>query len=209
VRDGAIEQLPLVDKYAVDERFFERGFVSPPLDLDEDRVPAIQEVVEAAVRAVGLDNTVAHIEIIDDPELGPTIVEINPGRPGGEIVGYLNQSTTGIDGNEELAALVLGAPPPRRQPPPPPMDLASIVLYPTGGGRLVAVQGLDDCARIPEVVHVAPLYQIGRMMVEDYECPLAVLLVAGFTGRKQLLEIQAEAEALLRVELAGGHGEKL
>jgi biotin carboxylase len=208
VRDGAIEQLPLVDKYAIDERFFERGFVSPPLDLDADRIQVIQEVVEAAVRAVGLDNTVAHVEILDDPEFGPTIVEINAGRPGGEIVAWLNQSRTGIDLYGELVALTLGAPAPVREPAKLPIDLASIVLYPKGSGRLVAVHGLDECARIPEVIKVVPLYQTGRMMVEDYECPLAILLVVGFADRKQLLEIQAEADALIRAELVGDNGER-
>jgi hypothetical protein len=135
-------------------------------------------------------------------------VEINAGRAGGEIVSYLSQSTTGIDVTEELAALVLGAPPPRRQPPVLPVDLASIVLYPTGNGRLVAVHGLDECARIPEVVKVVQLYQPGRTIVGDYECPLAILLVAGFADREQLFEIQAEAEALIRTELADVPGEK-
>ena len=114
IRDGVVYPAELVDKPLIDERKFELGLCCPPLDLPDDRAELIRNAVRDAVLALGLDNTTAHVEIIDDGTLGPTVVEVNAGRPGGGAMSVLIRLRTGIDMFAEAVAATLGTPPPER-----------------------------------------------------------------------------------------------
>jgi biotin carboxylase len=200
VRDGAIEQLGLIDKFLIDDRYFELGFASPPFDLPPYREERIRPAVDAAVRALGLDNTVAHVEVIDDRTLGPTIVEVNPGRPGGQAPLRLNLLTTGVDMVAELVAVHRGAPSPRT-PPPLPVPLASLCLFSACTGRLRALHGLDEVAAHPDVVSVTPAVEPGAVLSDDYEVKIATVVVAGFLDRDDLVKTYHELAGMVRLEL--------
>jgi biotin carboxylase len=201
VRGGVCERIALIEKFLVDERFFERGFVWPAFDLPAPAQERIGAAVEGAVGALGLDETVAHVEVIDDAVLGPTIVEVNAGRPGGQILGRLINLTTGVNPALELVALAAGAPPPSRPEPQLPMPLATLTVFGTGRGRLVRIHGLDKLAEIPEVLAVVPVVHPGDVLTDEYEMFAVNVLVGGFADRDDLLDVYAEAERLVDLEL--------
>jgi len=199
VRDGVVEQLPLIDKF-LDDKFFERGFVSPAVDLDAGQERRIRDCVEDAVRALGLNDTVGNIDLIDDVDTGPTIVEVNGGRPGGQLLGTLNQLRTGVNTAAELIAIARGVPS-VRTPPPLPIPLATLTLFPERSGRLLAIHGLAEVAELPDVIRVVPVSQPGDLITDDYEIFAVNLVVAGFLDHQDLQDTYAEANALVRFDV--------
>jgi biotin carboxylase len=202
IRDGEVEPLKLVSKPFMDESFLENVFVCPPFDLPACKAEALRASVESAVRALGLDNTVAHVEMIDDATIGPAIIEVNMGRPGGGLVSALNELTSGIDLFAECLAATIGDPRPARTPPKITIPLSYMVIFGTGSGRLVKVHGLDEVAKLPEVLQVVPTILPGQILSEDYEILAVNLLVAGFFDVEELAMIYEEATKLIRLETA-------
>ncbi|HXM53943.1 MAG TPA: ATP-grasp domain-containing protein [Candidatus Dormibacteraeota bacterium] len=204
VRDGAVEHVLLLDKFLVDARFFELGFAWPPLGLDAGRERLIRRVVDDAVAALGIDNTTAHVEVIDDACLGPTVIEVNAGRPGGQVIVPLAAVATGIDLCAEHVALALGAPPPAREPALLDPPLATLSVMPDAHGEVVAIHGLDAVSRHPDVVGVYPMCEPGDVLPEDWETFPINVMVAGVAIRERLVEIHAEVSAMVRVETVQG-----
>lgn len=202
VRDGVVEPIEVLDKPLIDERKFELALSCPPAGLTEERLALITSAAADAVLALGLDNTVAHVEVIDDVRRGPTIVEVNAGRPAGSIMPLLAKLRTGIDVFAELTALALGAPPPAREPAKLPIPLAMLILYAAGSGTLTGIGGLDEVAALPEVIDVVTTVSPGQVLTDEQETYAVNLVVAGFADHEDLAALHAEASKLIRLEVA-------
>lgn len=200
IRDSVVYPAELVDKPLIDERKFELGLCCPPIDLPDDRAELITKAARDAVLALGLDNTTAHVEIIDDETSGPTIVEVNAGRPGGGAMSVLIKLRTGIDMFAEAVAATLGTPPPERDRGLP-IPVGYLVFYPTGSGRLVRVDGVDEVAELPEVIQVASIVSPGQVLTDEQEVYAVNVFVAGFTDHEELAAIHDEAAKLITFEL--------
>ncbi|WP_410642722.1 ATP-grasp domain-containing protein [Amycolatopsis sp. lyj-346] len=202
VRDGVAEPVEILDKPLIDERKFELVLSCPPAGLSAERAASVTAAASAAVLALGLDNTVAHVEVIDDERRGPTIVEVNAGRPAGSIMPLLAKLRTGVDVFAELTALALGAPPPTREPAKLPIPLAMLILYAAGSGTLTGIGGLDEVAALPEVVDVVTTVSPGQVLTDEQETYAVNLVVAGFADHDDLVALHAEASKLIRLEVA-------
>ncbi|WP_086844165.1 ATP-grasp domain-containing protein [Amycolatopsis kentuckyensis] len=202
IRDGVAEPVEVLDKPLIDERKFELALSCPPAGLTGERTALITAAASSAVLALGLDNTVAHVEVIDDKRRGPTIVEVNAGRPAGSIMPLLAKLRTGIDVFAELTALALGAPPPAREPAKLPIPLAMLILYASGSGTLRSIGGLDEVAALPEVVDVVTTVSPGQVLTDEQETYAVNLVVAGFADHDDLAALHAEASKLIRLEVA-------
>ncbi|MEQ0564031.1 ATP-grasp domain-containing protein [Amycolatopsis sp. NEAU-NG30] len=202
IRDGVAEPVEILDKPLIDERKFELALSCPPAGLPPERASLVASAASSAVLALGLDNTVAHVEVIDDEQRGPTIVEVNAGRPAGSIMPLLARLRTGIDVFAELTALALGAPRPEREPAKLPIPLAMLILYASGSGTLTAIGGLDEVAELPEVIDVVTTVSPGQVLTDDQETYAVNLVVAGFADHEDLAALHAEASKLIRLEVA-------
>ncbi|MEU6076823.1 ATP-grasp domain-containing protein [Micromonospora sp. NPDC047074] len=200
LRDGAPEPAALVDKFLVDERFFEQGFLWPA-ELPEPGREALLRAAVAAVTALGLDQTVAHVELIDDVRHGPTIIEVNPGRPGGQLLPRLNELVTGIDLTAEYLALHLNLPRPRRQPAALPMPLATLTVFGHGTGRVVAVHGLAELHDLPDVIDVVTAIEPGYVLTGEHEVFAVNVLVDAADGAQAVRELYATVSELVHLEL--------
>ncbi|TDP89066.1 ATP-grasp domain-containing protein [Labedaea rhizosphaerae] len=202
VRDGVVEPVEILDKPLIDERKFELALSCPPQGLSGERAALVADTGAAAVRALGLDNTVAHVEVIDDETLGPTIVEVNAGRPAGSIMPLLAKLRTGIDVFAELVALGLGAPPPEREAPQLPIPLGMLILYASGSGRLEAIHGVEELSELPEVLNVITTVSPGQVLTDEQEIYVVNLVVAGFADHEELAALHAEAASMIKLELS-------
>ena len=200
IRGGEIDTLKLMGKPLTDEAFFENIFVVPPFDMTPEREARLRQAVVDAIRAVGLDETLAHVELIDDVELGPTIVEVNGGRPGGGLVSVVNELTNGLDLFGEAVAAALGEPRPPRTPPKITVPLAYCIVFATGSGRLVRIHGLEEVAEIPEVLQVVATVEPGQILSEDHEILAVNMLIVGYLDADDLSSIYDEAVKLIRLE---------
>ncbi|SFB43999.1 ATP-grasp domain-containing protein [Amycolatopsis marina] len=201
VRDGTAEPVELVGKPLIDERKFELGMCCPPLELTDERAKLITSAAVDAVRALGLDNTCAHVEVIDDELTGPTIVEVNGGRPVGGATAELLRLRTGVDMFAEMVSLALGTPPPQRDGATIPVPLGELILYPSGTGRLVRVHGLDELEELPEVISVVTTVTPGQWLSDEQEVYAVNVFVAGFGDHEELAALYADASRLIRFEL--------
>ncbi len=200
VRDGVAEPVAVVEKPLIDERKFELGMVCPPLELSEKDTERLFAAATAAALALGLDNTCAHLELIDDAELGPTIVEVNAGRPAGGAQPVLLKLATGIDVIAEAVSLALGTPPPARGKGLP-VPVGYLIFYAEGTGRLIRVEGTDEVADLPEVLEVVTIVRPGQLLTDDQEIYAVNVLAAGFADTEDLAALHAEAAKLIRFEL--------
>ncbi|WIV54662.1 ATP-grasp domain-containing protein [Amycolatopsis nalaikhensis] len=200
VRDGMAETVTVVGKPLIDERKFELGMVVPPFGLTEDRAAAIRSAASAAVLALGLDQTCAHVEVIDDADRGPVVVEVNAGRPAGGAQPALLKLATGIDVTAEAVSLALGTPPPARGTGLP-VPVGYLIVYAEGSGRLVRVEGTAEVTDLPEVLEVVTIVSPGQVLTDDQEIYAVNVLVAGFADADDLAALHAEATKLVRFEL--------
>ncbi|MGW4062897.1 ATP-grasp domain-containing protein [Amycolatopsis sp. NPDC004747] len=200
VRAGVAETVTVVGKPLIDERKFELGMVCPPFGLPAGRAAAIRAAAADAVLALGLDQAVAHVEVIDDAELGPVVVEVNAGRPAGGAQPALLKLATGIDVTAEAVSLALGTPPPVRGTGLP-VPVGYLVVYAEGAGRLVRVEGTGEVADLPEVLDVVTIVSPGQVLTDDQEIYAVNVLVAGFADLDDLAALHAEATKLIHFEL--------
>lgn len=200
VRDGVPEPVAVVGKPLIDERKFELGMVCPPFGLAPERAAAIKKAATDAVLALGLDATCSHVEVIDDAERGPVVVEVNAGRPAGGAQPALLRLATGIDVAAEAVSLALGTPPPARGAGLP-VPVGYLVVYAEGTGRLVRVTGTDEVADLPEVLDVVTIVSPGQVLSDDQEIYAVNVLCAGFADADDLAALHAEATKLVRFEL--------
>lgn len=200
VRDGVVETLGLFGKPGMDETFLERLLVCPPFDLTDELDTALRRLATDAVLALGLDDTVAHVEVIDDAELGPTVVEVNAGRPGGALVFVIDELTTGVDPFAESVAAALGEPAPPRTPPKLTIPVAYCTIFGTGSGRLKAIHGLDEVAQAPEVLQVVPASEPGQILSDEHEVFIVNILMAGFFDEEELLTAHRDVQSRIWLE---------
>ncbi|MET8998774.1 ATP-grasp domain-containing protein [Amycolatopsis sp. NPDC004169] len=200
VRAGAAETVTVVGKPLIDERKFELGMVCPPFGLSAERAAAIRAAAADAVLALGLDDTVAHVEVIEDAALGPVVVEVNAGRPAGGAQPALLKLATGIDVTAETVSLALGTPPPARGTGLP-VPVGYLIVYAEGSGRLVRVEGAGEVADLPEVLDVVTIVSPGQVLTDDQEIYAVNVLVAGFADLDDLAALHAEATKLIHFEL--------
>jgi biotin carboxylase len=201
VRGGAVEHLLMLENALPDEQFFGRGFTLPPVSLPAGRQAAMWRAVDGAVAALGIDNTLVHIEVIDDAELGPTVVEVNAGRGGGVLIGPMVEACLGADLREEYLSLVLDLPAPPRADARMPTPLANLVFFPPEQGRLVALEGLDQVEEYPDVVMVRPP-ETGGVASADHESSPLNVLVYGLESAAELRSVHDELAAMLRWRVA-------
>lgn len=140
------------------------------------------------------------MEIIDDVTLGPTVVEVNAGRPGGVPPMVLTQLTTGVDTAAELLAVHRGVPSPRTAPKLT-MPVAALNIFPTATGRVRAVHGLDKVAEHPDVISVDAGLAPGQVVTDEYESHMIGIMVAGFLDRDDLIETYHQLASMVTLEI--------
>lgn len=180
VRGGRVHQIAAFDKFIVaDDGFIECAFAAPFLRGDEHLAAELWNYVESCVHAVGVDDTLAHIEVIVG-DAGPRLIEINAGRPGGQILVRAIHDLVGVDLLAELVALQIGAERPSPRPPILAGQVATYTLFPPSSGRVTELRGLDALRRLEHVVDVIPYCSVGDWVdVEDKEFFALNVLTAG------------------------------
>lgn len=129
--------------------FIECGHMFPAaLSLAE--TTAITDLAVAAVEALGLDATVAHIEIRLGAR-GPRLIEVNP-RPGGNRITELVRRVTGIDLTAVQAQVVTGAVPDLTPRETGIASAAVAFAVPDRAGTLTRINGTESWADDPRIV---------------------------------------------------------
>ncbi|WP_344137680.1 ATP-grasp domain-containing protein [Saccharopolyspora halophila] len=128
--------------------FVETGHMFPAA-LEADTERAVTDTAVAAIKELGLDNTVCHTEIKLTAD-GPKLVEVNP-RPAGNQITELIRRVTGIDLAAVHAQVALGEKPDLTQVDTGAASAAISFLLPPRTGEIEEISGIE-VLRDPAVV---------------------------------------------------------
>jgi cysteine synthase/formate-dependent phosphoribosylglycinamide formyltransferase (GAR transformylase) len=187
------EVLGVTDKSVGGQGYFVELGHSFPSSLPEPVVRACGDLAVDALRAVGFDLGMAHVEIKVTAS-GPKLIEINP-RPAGGKITYLVDRALGIRSLELVARQYLGQPLPAEVLPARPVGGAAIRYLTAPPGRVVSISGQERAAALPGVWEVVLKPKPGDVLRElrrNGDRSGHVLVVA---ETAQLAERTAEAAA--------------
>ncbi|MFD7984802.1 ATP-grasp domain-containing protein [Kitasatospora indigofera] len=131
--------------------FVETGHMFPAA-LGRSDYRAAADTAVRAVRALGLDQVVAHTEIMLTPA-GPRVVEVNP-RPAGNRITELVRRVTGTDLAAACVDVALGRQPDLTAAPTGAASAAIAFLLPERDGRLARIDGADTVRTDPSLVEL-------------------------------------------------------
>ena len=165
VSKGVPHVLQVTDKLTSGApHFCEVGHIQPA-EMSADLRQAVEEVAKGACRAIGLQNSPAHVEMKLTSN-GPKMVEMGARMAGDTISTYLiDASVRGVDMAEAAIRIALGEP----------LQLAdyensgesaAVRFIGSRPGTLVAVGGVESAKLIPSVINVTVTGQKGKTYEE-------------------------------------------
>ena len=163
VTEGNVNVLMITDKLTTGAPYFvEMGHSQPsrlPLDVQED----IKCVATKAVKAVGIDNGPAHVEIMAT-EKGAKMVELGARLGGGCITTHLVPLSTGIDMVEGNIRCSFGEQPDIT----PKFNKGSAIRhFNTDNGTIKSISGIEEAKKVEGVIEIDFVKKIGDKVVSD------------------------------------------
>lgn len=157
VYKGQVNILAITDKLTLGKPYFvEVGHAEQSQKSKEVR-DAITDIATRAVKALGIDNSPAHVEIMVTKD-GPKMVELGSRMGGGCITTHLVPLSTGIDMIECVMDMTLGIEPDLI----PKFDKGSALRHIVGvEGIIESIEGIEDAQNIPGVIEVTMLKGAG------------------------------------------------
>lgn len=174
VVDGRVETYAVALKRTDFPPFFEEVAHVVGDVLDEPTTTAVRDVVVRAHRALGIDRTVTHTELMLTAD-GPKVIEVN-GRLGGELIPHLAElCSPGFSAGEMLGAVATGRVP---ETVSPPSRLVGIrFLYPA---HSMVFQDLDHPAALADEPWVHEIRRVTEPGLSLHLPPKQFLGRAGF-----------------------------
>lgn len=202
VADGVPHVLQVTDKLTSGApNFFEVGHCQPT-SLTVEQRQAISDLACAAVRAVGLENSAAHVEVMLTPE-GPKMVELGA-RLGSDWITsrLIDNSVEGIDMIGCMIGLALGEKITDwnfRDSG----DFVAARFLPAREGVLAGLDGLDAAAAARGVMHVEPQGVVGQRYGKAVDDSARfVSVVAKGSSKEEALENCERALELIEVRMS-------
>ena len=157
---GEIHILQVTDKLTTGAPHFVEMGHSQPSQLGEFNVQAIREVAAKAVKAVGIENGPAHVEIMLTPN-GPKMIELGARMGGDYITSHLVPLSTGIDMVKATIDISLGIEPDLDAK----FDKGSAVrFFPEQKGILKEIHGTDQAKQIDGIKEVILTKTCGELL---------------------------------------------
>lgn len=157
VYHGIVHILAVTDKLTQGKPYFVEIGHSEQSQLGEENVVKIKDLATRAVKAIGIDNSPAHVEIMLTKD-GPKMVELGARMGGGCITTHLVPLSTGIDMIKGVMDMAMGNEPEIT----PKFNKGSALRHIAGlEGEIVSFKGVEDARAIPGVIEVTMLKGIG------------------------------------------------
>ena len=157
VYQGVVHVLAVTDKLTQGKPYFVEIGHSEQSQLGEENVEKIKDLATRAVKAIGIDNSPAHVEIMLTKD-GPKMVELGARMGGGCITTHLVPLSTGIDMIKSVMDMAMGKEPDVT----PKFDKGSALRHLVGlEGKIVSIEGLEGARKYPGVTEVTMLKNMG------------------------------------------------
>ncbi len=158
VYENEIHIISITDKMTTGAPHFVELGHKQPSALSEKVKKDIAQVAIKAVKAIGINNSAAHVEIIVTDN-GPKLVELGARLGGDCITSHLVPLSTGIDMVKASIDLAMGHKPDLNKT----IEKVSMIKYiPSTKGILKNIKGIDQAREIPGIKEVTITKQIGE-----------------------------------------------
>lgn len=155
--DGTPHILNVTDKLTTGAPHFVEMGHSQPSKLGEDNLSKIRDLAERAVKAVGIQNGPAHVEIMLT-EKGPKMIELGARMGGDCITTHLVPLSTGIDMIEATIRLACGEKPNIEKK----YVKGSAIRYLNAKqGEIQLIEGCEEARNIPNIIEVSLTKKVG------------------------------------------------
>ena len=157
VIEGKYSILQVTDKLTTGAPHFVEMGHTQPSSLGEESAAKIRDLAARAVKAVGIQNGPAHVEIMLTKD-GPKMVELGARMGGDCITTHLVPLSTGIDMVRSTIELACGQEPdiaPRFS------KGAAIRYFQTNEGTIQAITGVEEARKIPGVKEISFVKGVG------------------------------------------------
>ena len=148
--DGTAHILQVTDKLTTGAPHFVEMGHSQPSRLEKTQVESIKDLAKKAVKAVGIENGPAHVEIMLS-ENGPKMIELGARMGGDCITTHLVPLSTGIDMVKATIEIALGEKPDIE----PKFSKGSAIRYfECGQGKIESITGVEQargCEGVREI----------------------------------------------------------
>lgn len=162
VIDGVVHILQVTDKLTTGAPHFVEMGHTQPSSLGEENIKTIRNLAERAVKAIGIENGPAHVEIMLT-ENGPKMIELGARMGGDNITTHLVPLSTGIDMVKATIQVALGEKPDVE----PKFEKGSAIRYFEGKrGVLSAINGLNYAGKVAGVKQIMVVKSIGSTVGE-------------------------------------------
>ena len=157
--DGEPYVLNVTDKLTTGAPHFVEMGHTQPSRIEADSLEKIRDLARRAVKAVGIKNGPAHVEIMLTPN-GPKMIELGARMGGDCITTHLLPLSTGIDMIEATMRIACGQAPDIERK----FNKGSAIRYfSVPNGEIQAIDGYDEAMKIPGVVEISFTKQVGEM----------------------------------------------
>ena len=157
VYHGDVHVLAVTDKLTQGTPYFVEIGHSEQSQLGEENVVKIKDLATRAVKAIGIDNSPAHVEIMLTKD-GPKMVELGARMGGGCITTHLVPLSTGIDMIQSVMEMAMG----REPDVTPKFDKGSALRHIVDvEGEITGINGLEEARAVSGVTEVTMLKGIG------------------------------------------------
>lgn len=158
VYKGEVHILAVTDKLTLGKPFFVEIGHAEQSQKSPETIAAIKDLAIRAVKAVGIDNSPAHVEIMVTKD-GPKMVELGSRMGGGCITTHLVPLSTGIDMIKSVMDMAMGGEPDVT----PRFNKGSALRHIVGiEGEIISIDGLGDARAFPGVTEVTMLKGVGE-----------------------------------------------
>jgi biotin carboxylase len=162
VYTGVPNVLAVTDKLTTGAPHFVEMGHSQPSIIAEDDIDKIRDLASRAVKAVGIDNGPAHVEIMLTED-GPKIIELGARLGGDCITSHLVPLSTGIDMVKAAIQVALGETPDIS----PKLSKGAAIRYIDAPyGVIERIEGVYDTKKIDGITEVVLLKNIGDSIDE-------------------------------------------
>lgn len=159
--------IPLVmqDKAVVTEdgrSVYEDLWITPPVRFTEEECRELEAVAVEAAQAIGLKNSIAHIELrYGENGLGPQVLEINS-RMGGGYTNEVLRMIAGVDYISTYVELMTGTYQAQEQYERKNDPHGYFILFAPNAGHYESVEGIEEVKAMPGVLATMQPFQPGQ-----------------------------------------------
>ncbi len=158
--NGVIHILQITDKLTTGAPHFVEMGHSQPCSLGEKNISKIKDLAKRAVKAIGIENGPAHVEIMLTKD-GPKMIELGARMGGDCITTHLVPLSTGIDMVKATIQIALGDPVDISQT----IHRGSAIRYFSGKyGILQSISNVDQAEQIEGIRQITFVKNIGEIV---------------------------------------------